>query len=114
MKRLQGKVAIVTGAAGDIGRAIIRCFEAQGANVLGVDISMDGEGHCDVGDAASASAAVKRAEQKFGALHILINNAATVTPYVPVTELDEADWRRTLDVNLTGADLLVDGGYSAQ
>jgi NAD(P)-dependent dehydrogenase (short-subunit alcohol dehydrogenase family) len=106
MNRLEGKVAIVTGSAGDIGQAIIRRFEAEGAKVLGVDISLAGEAHCDINDAASAAAAVKRAEQKFGALHILVNNAATVTPYVPVTELDEADWRRTLDVNLTGAFLM--------
>ena len=106
MKRLEGKVALVTGAAGDIGRTIVRRFTEEGAKVLGVDISLSGDGHCDVGDAASAADAVKRAEKKFGALHILVNNAATVTPYEPVDKLSEKAWRQTLDVNLTGAFLM--------
>lgn len=106
MNRLEGKVAIVTGAAGDIGRAIVQRFEAEGARVVGVDISLVGDGHCDVGDAASVAAAVKRAEQRFGALHILVNNAAVVTPYEAVPVLAEAEWRRALDVNLTGAFLM--------
>lgn len=104
--RLNGKVALVTGAAGDIGKAIVRQFEAEGAKVLGVDISSKGAERCDVSDAASAAAAVKTAEERFGALHILVNNAATVSPYVPVHELDEKDWRHALDVNLTGAFLM--------
>ena len=106
MKRLEGKVALVTGAAGDIGRTIVRRFTEEGAKVLGVDISLSGDGHCDVGDAASAADAVKRAEEKFGALHILVNNAAAVTPYEPVDKLSEKAWRQTLDVNLTGAFLM--------
>ena len=106
MKRLEGKIALVTGAAGDIGRAIVRRFTEEGAKVLGVDISLSGDGHCDVGDAVSAAAAVKRAEEKFGTLHILVNNAATVTPYEPVDTLNEKAWRQALDVNLTGAFLM--------
>ena len=106
MKRLEGKIALVTGAAGDIGRAIVRRFTEEGAKVLGVDINLSDDGHCDVNDAASAAAAVKRAEEKFGALHILVNNAATVTPYEPVDTLSEKAWRRALDVNLTGAFLM--------
>ena len=47
-KRLEGKVAIVTGAAGDIGRAIVHLFAQEGAKVLGVDISLAGPQHCDV------------------------------------------------------------------
>ena len=106
MKRLAGKAAIVTGAAGDIGRAIVQRFREEGAQVLGVDVALRGEEHCDVGDAASAAAAAERAEKKFGALHILVNNAAVVTPYEAVPVLAEAEWRRALDVNLTGAFLM--------
>lgn len=106
MSRLKGKVAIVTGAAGDIGKAIALRFREEGAKVLGVDIALPGEEHCDVSDAVSAAAAVKRVEERFGALHVLVNNAAIVSPYVPVHELDEKAWRHALDVNLTGAFLM--------
>jgi len=119
MNRLQGKVAIVTGAAGDIGRAIAARFVAEGASVLCADLDLEGAekcarsagasaaaARCDVSDSASAKACVKAAAGKFGSLHILVNNAATVSPYVPVHALDEADWRQALDVNLTGAFLM--------
>ena len=119
MKRLEGKVAIVTGAAGDIGRAIAALFVAEGARVLCTDVDLEGAQRsaqaagapavalrCDVADAASAKASVKAAEERFGALHILVNNAALVSPYEPVPVLEEAAWRSALDVNLTGAFLM--------
>lgn len=118
-RRLEGKVAIVTGAAGDIGRAIAAQFVAEGARVLCTDIDLEGAQRsaqaagaaaaalcCDVADAASAAASVKATEERFGALHILVNNAALVSPYEPVPVLEETDWRRALDVNLTGAFLM--------
>ncbi len=106
MKRLEGKVAIVTGAAGDIGKAIVRRFEEEGAKVLGVDISLSGAERCDVSDSASAAAAVRTAEERFGALHILVNNAAALVSFEPVHLLDEREWRLSLEVNLTGAFLM--------
>ncbi len=119
MKRLQGKVAIVTGAAGDIGCAIAVRFVAEGASVLCADLDLEGAevcaqtagasavaARCDVSISASAAACVKTAVDKFGSLHILVNNAATVSPYEPVHALDEAAWRQALDVNLTGAFLM--------
>ncbi len=106
MNRLAGKVALVTGAAGDIGKAIVARFEQEGAKVLGVDISLSGEERCDVSDSASAEDAVRVAVERFGALHILVNNAAAVVPFEPVHRLDEREWRRSLDVNLTGAFLM--------
>ncbi len=106
MNRLQGKVAIVTGSAGDIGRAIVQLFAQEGAKVLGVDINLKGAEYCDVNDAASAAAAVRTAVEKFGALHVLVNNAAVISPYEPVQVLDEAAWRKALDCNLTGAFLM--------
>lgn len=119
MNRLKGKVAIVTGAAGDIGRAIAARFVAEGASVLCTDVDGEGAAHCartagaraaaarcDVSDSASAADCVKAAVGEFGALHILVNNAATVSPYEPVHTLDEAAWRSALEVNLTGAFLM--------
>lgn len=116
MGRLIGKVALITGAGGDIGRAIVARFVAEGAAVVCADL--DGPAAkraagtsakavmCDVCDPVSAHAAVEAARSAFGALHILINNAATETPRLPVDALPIADWRRALDVNLTGAFLM--------
>src|SRR5688500_12952799 len=118
-RRLAGRVALITGAAGDIGRAIAARYAQEGARVLCVDLDVAGAERCaaaigsaaaglrcDVADARSAAASVKVAEEKFGRLDILVNNAAAPTPIAPVHELDERDWQRSLDVNLTGAFLM--------
>jgi NAD(P)-dependent dehydrogenase (short-subunit alcohol dehydrogenase family) len=112
-------VALVTGAAGDIGSAIAEQLIAHGARVALLD--QDGaavarrHGHlegalalpgCDISNEAAVEGAVSDTVGRFGTLSILVNNAATVTPKCPVAELPAADWRRALDVNLTGAWLL--------
>jgi NAD(P)-dependent dehydrogenase (short-subunit alcohol dehydrogenase family) len=118
-RRLEGKVAIVTGAAGDIGRAITIRYVLEGAKVVCADINLSGaQGsvdvagasavaiHCDVSDAASAASAVAAAEAKFGRVDILVNNAAISSPYEPLHLLPDDAWRNALDVNLTGAFLM--------
>ncbi len=120
--RLAGKVALVTGAAGDIGAAIAGRFLAEGARVALLDRRADalaaivdrlGEPpsvlavDCDIADATQVAAAVASVMASMGRLDILVNNAATATPSAPVAELAEPDWRRMLDVDLTGAWLLV-------
>ncbi len=118
--RLAGKVAVVTGAAGDIGAAIAGRFLAEGARVALLDRRSDGPATmaarldadrvlacvCDIAEASEVEAAVSRVHQTMGRIDILVNNAATATPSAPVTELDEPDWRRMLDVDVTGAWLL--------
>jgi NAD(P)-dependent dehydrogenase (short-subunit alcohol dehydrogenase family) len=117
--RLREKVAIVTGAGAGIGRAISIAFAAEGASVLCADI--DGEQSsaaaatitaaggvakavtCDVSQSAAARATVAAAIDGFGALHILVNNAAVFPRSVPITDLDDADWDRALSVNIGGA-----------
>jgi NAD(P)-dependent dehydrogenase (short-subunit alcohol dehydrogenase family) len=122
MKRLEGKVGIITGAVRGIGRATAERFSAEGASLVLADI--DGDGiektaaeitatggsvvgqRCDVSDAASCEAVVKRALDEFGKLNVLMNNAAYFIGKNSVEEVDIAEWRRAIDVNLTGPMLM--------
>ena len=122
MSRLEGKVGIITGAVRGIGRATAERFCAEGAALVIVDIDGDGiertaaeivdKGgniigqRCDVSDAASCEAAVKRAVDAFGTLNVLMNHAAYFIGQNTVEEVDIAEWRRALDVNLTGPMLM--------
>ena len=109
---LEGKVAIVTGAASGIGRATALLFEARGAHVIAEDINPAVEELTKsnknilsfVGDVASEYAATKVVElamERFGKLDILVNNAATIK-YTKVIDLSLEEWNKTLAVNLTG------------
>lgn len=119
-RRLSGRAAIVTGGASGIGRAIARLFARHGAQVLVADVTetvIEGgvptvdlireEGgsaafvRTDIADAAQVEGLVATAVERFGALDVMVNNACIRHPR-PLLELDEADWRRVVDVNLTG------------
>lgn len=113
--QLQDKVALVTGAASGIGFAIAAAFVAEGAKVLLADVNREkgeaaaqslGEAAvftvCDVGDKASAMAAVAAAVARFGRLDILVNNAGIIHP-AEFLDLAEEDFDRVLRVNLKGA-----------
>ena len=122
MGRLEGKVGIITGAVRGIGRATTERFSAEGASLVIADI--DGDGiektateireaggnvvgqECDVSDAASCEATVQRALDEFGKLNILMNNAAYFIGKVTVEDVDISEWRRAIDVNLTGPMLM--------
>ena len=108
MGRLDGKVAVVTAAAGGIAGAAARRFAAEGASVLVCDIDSDGAEktaadivgaggtararHCDVADPDSAEAAAEAAIDAFGAIHVLMNGAAAREPVANVVDLPLADW----------------------
>jgi len=108
MGRLEGRAAIVTGAASGIGRASAELFAAEGARVLAVDrpganLAFDNGAietlGVDLADDASAPAIVDRALAAFGKLDILYNNAG-VGSNALASEMTDAEWDRTLGVNL--------------
>ena len=108
---LDGKAAIVTGAAGGIGSAIVTAFRQAGAKVAGVDLDRarvhaDLTLSCDVSSESQTRDAVDRAAKAFGGLHILVNTAAMRDPSATVTEIDLAAWNRVFAVNVGGAYLM--------
>jgi len=103
---LAGRVALVTGSASGIGRATAEALLAAGAAVVGLDLApseLDGAFAPVVGDAASlrvVSRAIELAARSFGGLDIVVANAGIFFAGPRLVELADADWRRTLAVNL--------------
>jgi NAD(P)-dependent dehydrogenase (short-subunit alcohol dehydrogenase family) len=115
------KVAIVTGAGSGIGRATALALLAEGYNVVlagrrpepleetaarGRESGMSGRSLAvptDATDESSVRALFDATRRTFGRLDVLFNNAGTGAPAVPLEDLTLADWRRVVDVNLTGA-----------
>jgi NAD(P)-dependent dehydrogenase (short-subunit alcohol dehydrogenase family) len=104
---IDGRVALVTGAGGGIGGALVATLRAQGARVVAADLeapAVDCELALamDVADEAAVDAGFAAVEQALGPVQILVLNAGIfVLEDLEATTL--ASWRRTLDVNLTGA-----------
>jgi 3alpha(or 20beta)-hydroxysteroid dehydrogenase len=115
--RVDGKVALITGASGGQGAAEARLFAEEGAVVVLTDVA-DTEGealareiassgarahylHLDVRDSASWRAAVDFVERTFGGLHVLVNNAGVVSR-AGIMSIDDAEWQRVMDINLNG------------
>lgn len=114
--RLDGKVAIVTGAARGIGLAAARRLAQDGASVVLADLNesearreaeaLTGEGctamavQADVADRASAEAIIRSAEEEFGRLDILVNNAGIAGRAAPLEEVTDDDWETMMAVDL--------------
>jgi pyridoxal 4-dehydrogenase len=119
--KLEGRVAIVTGAGQGIGRAIAEKLRAEGASVVVADknpetaektaAEIGGTAHVtDVSDPDQVGALVAAAASQFGTIDILVNDAAIV-PFVPWEELDFAEWRRVMSVNIDGVFLMCKAVY---
>ena len=109
---LDGKVCVVTGGAGGLGRAIGAALAAQGARVALLD--RDGAGavaaaaaigglglECDISDPAAVAAAAAAVAERLGAAEVLVNNAGILRPG-PLATVSLEEWNATLAVNLSG------------
>jgi len=112
--RLQGKTALITGAARGIGLAFARAYALEGARVALGDIDIERARAAAAGIGASATAvemdvtrqdsidaAVAATVGEFGGIDILINNAAIFTA-APIVEIDREEYRRVFDINVAG------------
>jgi len=103
--RLDGKVCVITGAASGIGAESARVFAAEGARVVGVDMSPDSEGEltieADVTDEDQVRGVYERVRDELGRIDVLFNNAG-INPNddQSVTDTDLEAWQRVQDVNV--------------
>lgn len=114
----QDKVVLITGAGRGTGHQMAEAFAAQGArlaindvtpqNVESLAVKLRQRGYNakvyvdDIAKKVAVQALINQVEDDFGRIDVLINHAS-VEPHTPLLDMDEWDWHRTLDVNLTGA-----------
>ena len=128
MKRLDGKVALITGAGSGIGKASAELFASEGAKVVAFDqteavrevvrriVGAGGAAEAMVGDAGSdadVQRAVKTAIDRFGSLDVVFANAGVSGGLTALLDLEAADWERILRVNLIGPFLAIKHGSKA-
>ena len=130
MNRLQGKTAVITGAARGIGRAIAVAYAREGAAIMGIDKAaevspttkypvatptdlaetqrlVEAEGGrfisvmLDIRDLGALRAAARQAKAELGSVDILVANAG-IQAFVPLLDMDDAHWHDVIDTNLTG------------
>ncbi|HUK40282.1 MAG TPA: SDR family oxidoreductase [Candidatus Acidoferrales bacterium] len=117
--RLDGKIAIITGGASGIGAAAARLFAREGAKIALLDVEekkVDTEAAqisreipsarilplaVDVANREQVNEAVSRTTTEFGALHVLVNNAAA-REYFPLAEAPEKSWQKIISINILG------------
>jgi len=118
MKRLEGYVAVVTGGAKGIGRAVCELFAGHGAKTAVTDI-LDEEGrkltmeikdrggeaeffHLDTSRERQVKEVMSQVNNKFGGIQVLVNNAGISGPNKPTHEIELEEWQRLIDINLNG------------
>lgn len=116
MKRIQNKVAIITGGAGGLGKAIVVRFLQEGAKVVFWDINIDKSKeiltelkdeavefmHVDITDFSAVEKATNDVIVKYGQIDILVNNAG-IKRDASLQKMSAEQWHQVIDVNLTGA-----------
>jgi len=116
--RLQGKVAVVTGAASGMGKAIAELYAQEGASVVVSDLNFEGvelvaasiRGNggkaiaikTNVGNLQDINEMIDKAVSEFGTLDILVNNAGIMDNMAPVADVDDEKWDLIFDVNTKG------------
>ncbi len=117
MDRFAGSTVVVTGAGTGMGRAIARAFVKEGACAAFIGRRLEKlqeataalpeerfmRAGCDVSDRAAVNSTARQVEERFGRVHILVNNAGVNTNPRSVAEVDPEDWDSTVAINLTGA-----------
>lgn len=114
MGKLEGKIAIITGAASGMGYTHTKLFVEEGAKVVFTDINETkgkaiekelGENalfiKLDVANYADWENVVKETEEKFGPVNVLVNNAGIIGPTAPINEIEIEDYLKTIEVNQT-------------
>ncbi|MEZ5040161.1 MAG: bifunctional aldolase/short-chain dehydrogenase [Saprospiraceae bacterium] len=110
-KAMQGKIAIVSGAAGGIGKACVESLVAAGAVVAGLDIDPNIKNsfkqkevlgiQCDVTNDKQLESAIEQTVAHFGGLDLLVSNAGIFPKSAKIAQMDAKTWQRSLDINVS-------------
>lgn len=110
-KSMQGKIALVTGAANGIGKACVKRLVKEGAVVSAIDINPAINTcfnqnevlnvQCDVTDGEQLRRAIEKTIAHFGGLDMLVSNAGTFPKSSSIEEMDDETWRKSMDINVT-------------
>ena len=110
-KPMQGKIAIVTGAASGIGKACVESLVAEGAVVAGLDIASSIKDEfkqtevlgiqCDVTDLEQLKSAIEETVNYFGGIDMLVTNAGIFPKSAKIVDMDAAVWQKSMDINVT-------------
>jgi len=122
MGELEGRVALITGSASGIGKAIAECFAKESAAVIIADIDLPSAEKlantiierggkalpvsCDVTNSIDVEHAVQQSVHVFGGLQILVNNAG-ISPLRSLEDISLAEWEQVMKINLTGPFLII-------
>jgi NAD(P)-dependent dehydrogenase (short-subunit alcohol dehydrogenase family) len=107
MSRLEGKIAIVTGAASGIGKASVELFRSEGATVIGADMSEGADVRMDAGDEGQVRDLVNQVAREHGGIDIFFANAGVSGGFATIAEQSAEDWTEILRVNLIGPFLAI-------